>query len=179
MKESVKVLVGQSRPALCDSMDCSLPGSSVHGTSQARILGGLPFPSPEDLPDPGIKFGSPEFQAEATVYTINKMLVFPSNSYVEVLTPKTIISRGVVFGRLLGHKGGAPMNGICALIKGTKRVALPLPPYKITGRRCLSMNQEAGTDSGSASAFVLVIPASRNMRNKYSLFKPPSLWYFC
>ena len=25
-------------PALCDSMDCSPPGSSVHGISQARIL---------------------------------------------------------------------------------------------------------------------------------------------
>ena len=149
------------------------------GYSRQEYWSGLPFPSPEDLPDPGIKFRSPALQAEATVYTINKMLVFPSNSYVEVLTPKTIISRGGVFGRLLGHKGGAPMNGICALIKGTQRVALPLPPYKITGRRCLSMNQEAGTDSGSASAFILVIPASRNMRNKYSLFKPPSLWYFC
>ena len=25
-------------PTLCDPMDCSLPGSSVHGISQARIL---------------------------------------------------------------------------------------------------------------------------------------------
>ena len=28
----------QSCPTLCDSMHCSLPGSSVHGISQARIL---------------------------------------------------------------------------------------------------------------------------------------------
>ena len=28
----------QSCPALCDPMDCSLPGSSVHGILQARIL---------------------------------------------------------------------------------------------------------------------------------------------
>ena len=28
----------QSCPTLCDPMDCSPPGSSVHGTSQARIL---------------------------------------------------------------------------------------------------------------------------------------------
>ena len=27
-----------SCPTLCDPMDCSLPGSSVHGISQARIL---------------------------------------------------------------------------------------------------------------------------------------------
>ena len=28
----------QSCPTLCDSMDCSLPGSSVHGILHARIL---------------------------------------------------------------------------------------------------------------------------------------------
>ena len=31
-------LVAQSCPTLCDLMDCSPPGSSVHGISQARIL---------------------------------------------------------------------------------------------------------------------------------------------
>ena len=37
-------------------MDCSLPGSSVHGILQARIhLRGLAFPPPEYLPDPGIE----------------------------------------------------------------------------------------------------------------------------
>ena len=30
--------VAQSCPALCDLMDCNLPGSSVHGILQARIL---------------------------------------------------------------------------------------------------------------------------------------------
>ena len=34
-------------------MNCLLPGSSVHGILQARILE-YPFPSPGDLPDPGI-----------------------------------------------------------------------------------------------------------------------------
>ena len=32
------VLVTQSCPTLCDSVDCSPPGSSVHGILQARIL---------------------------------------------------------------------------------------------------------------------------------------------
>ena len=31
-------LVAKSCPTLCDSVDCGLPGSSVHGISQARIL---------------------------------------------------------------------------------------------------------------------------------------------
>ena len=40
---------------LCDPMDCSPPGSSVRGISQARYWSGLPFPPPGDLPDPGIE----------------------------------------------------------------------------------------------------------------------------
>ena len=30
--------VTQSCPTLCDHMDCSLPGSSIHGIFQARVL---------------------------------------------------------------------------------------------------------------------------------------------
>ena len=30
--------VAQSCPTLCDTMDCSLPGSSIHGIVQARVL---------------------------------------------------------------------------------------------------------------------------------------------
>ena len=37
-------LVSQSCPALCDPMDCSLPGSSVHGILQARILEWVAIP---------------------------------------------------------------------------------------------------------------------------------------
>ena len=36
-------------------MDCSPPGSSVYGISQARILEWFPYPPSGDLPDPGIK----------------------------------------------------------------------------------------------------------------------------
>ena len=36
--EIVKVLVTQPCPTLCDPMDCSPSGSSVHGILQARIL---------------------------------------------------------------------------------------------------------------------------------------------
>ena len=37
-KVKVKVLVAQSCPTLCDPMNCSPPGSFVHGIFQARIL---------------------------------------------------------------------------------------------------------------------------------------------
>ena len=48
-------LVARSCPPLCNPMNCSPPGSSVHGISKPRIMECLLFPSPEDLPDPGIK----------------------------------------------------------------------------------------------------------------------------
>ena len=38
--------VAQSCPTLSDPMDCSLPGSSVHGVFQARVLEWLPLSSP-------------------------------------------------------------------------------------------------------------------------------------
>ena len=38
------VLDAQSCLTLCDSMDCSLPGSSVHGILQARILEWVAMP---------------------------------------------------------------------------------------------------------------------------------------
>ena len=38
-----------------DLLDCSPPGSTIHGIFQARILSRLPSLSPGDLPDPGIK----------------------------------------------------------------------------------------------------------------------------
>ena len=42
----------------------SLPGSSVHGISQARIQEWVYIPFPWDLPDPGIEPGSPALQAD-------------------------------------------------------------------------------------------------------------------
>ena len=56
--------VAQSCLTLCDPVDCSLPGFSVHGIPQARILGWVTI-SPGDLPDPGIKPGSPALEADA------------------------------------------------------------------------------------------------------------------
>ena len=40
----VEVKVPWSCPILCDPKDCSLPGSSVHGTLQARILEWVALP---------------------------------------------------------------------------------------------------------------------------------------
>ena len=39
MRVSLVMSVAESYMTLCDPMDCSPPGSSVHGISQTRILG--------------------------------------------------------------------------------------------------------------------------------------------
>ena len=45
-------------PTLCNLMDYSLPGSSVHGIFQARILEWVAISFPKHLPDTGIKLMS-------------------------------------------------------------------------------------------------------------------------
>ena len=54
----------QSCPTLCDPMNCSPPGSSVHGILQARILEWIAIPFSRDLPDPGVELGAPALQED-------------------------------------------------------------------------------------------------------------------
>ena len=49
----------------CDPMDCSLPGSSVHGFSRQEYWSGLPCPPPGDLPNPGFEPRSLAFQVDS------------------------------------------------------------------------------------------------------------------
>ena len=114
---AVLCLVTQLCPPLCDPMDWSPPGSSVHGDSPGKNTGmgchallqgifptqgsnpGLPhcrrilyhlshqenprilewvayIPSPVDLPDPGIKPGSPALQADSLPAELPDKLIF-------------------------------------------------------------------------------------------------------
>ena len=57
--------IPQACPTLCDPMDCSLPVSSVHGILQARVLEWVTISFSRDLPNPGLKPGSPTLQADA------------------------------------------------------------------------------------------------------------------
>ena len=63
--KKVKVLVTQLCPTLWNPMDCSLPGFLSMEFSRQEYLRGLPFPSPGDLPDPGIKLGFLAWQADS------------------------------------------------------------------------------------------------------------------
>ena len=55
-----------------DPMDCNPPRSSVHGTFQTRILEWVAFPSPGDLPDPGMEPASPALQADSVEPPVGK-----------------------------------------------------------------------------------------------------------
>ena len=72
----------QSCRTLCDTMDDSLPGSSVHGILQARIYwSGLSYPPPGDLPDPGIEPTPPAlaggfFTTSASWETLKMFLMY-------------------------------------------------------------------------------------------------------
>ena len=57
--------VAQLCPTLCNPVDYSPPASSVHGILQARILEWFGISFYRDLPNPGIKPGSPALQADA------------------------------------------------------------------------------------------------------------------
>ena len=56
------------RVRLCDPVDCSPPGSSVHGILQERILEWVAVPPPGDLSDPGIEPASLVSLALAEVF---------------------------------------------------------------------------------------------------------------
>ena len=61
----MKVLAAQSCLTLYSPMDRSPPGSSDHEFSRQEYWSGLPFPSPGDLPDPGIEPQPPALQADS------------------------------------------------------------------------------------------------------------------
>ena len=71
----------QSCPTLCDPMDCSPLGSSVHGILQARIL--------RDLPDPGVGPRSPVLQVDSLpsepVYILHFILIKFCEVYTDII----------------------------------------------------------------------------------------------
>jgi len=71
----------------CNPIDCSLPGSSVHGILQQEYWSGLPFPSPGDLPDPEIKPRSPALQADSLPTELQGNP--PQKNYIKLYYEKT------------------------------------------------------------------------------------------
>ena len=57
--------VAQESPTLCHPMTVACQDPLSMGFSRQEYWSGLLFPSPRDLPNPGIKPGSPALQADA------------------------------------------------------------------------------------------------------------------
>ena len=89
---TVCVLSHFSHVRLCDPMDCSPPGSSVHGFSRQEYWSGMPCPPPWDLSDPGIEPASLASSALADGF-------FITSTTWEALNPCT-------YGQLICSKGG-------------------------------------------------------------------------
>ena len=77
------MLVVWSCPTLCDPMDSSLPGSSVHGILQARILNWVAIPLSKGSPDPEIEPRSPLLQADSlSSEPLGKPVSKPNSCYL-------------------------------------------------------------------------------------------------
>ena len=61
----VCVLTAQQCLTLCEAVDCSCQAPLSTGFSRQEYWSGLPFPSPGDLPDPGIEPRSPTLQTDS------------------------------------------------------------------------------------------------------------------
>ena len=61
-------------------MDCSLPGSSVHGIFQARIVERVAISYSRDLPDPGIEPESPALQVDSLLLS-HQGLIYLTNIF--------------------------------------------------------------------------------------------------
>ena len=84
-------------------MDCSPPGSSVHGILQTRILQCVAIPFSGDLPNPslGIKPKCPSLPADSlqsAVY-INKYIGSNSFANISVTKYKRAIFEGVILSK--------------------------------------------------------------------------------
>ena len=70
-QKKVKVLITQSCQTLCNSTNCSLPGSSVHGILQARILEWVAIP---------FSRGSSRPRDQTQVSCISRQILYHVNS---------------------------------------------------------------------------------------------------
>ena len=91
-------------------MDCSPSGSSVHGIFRREYRNGLPFPSPGDLPNPGIELASPKSPELAGGFITTASPVSEEKTTVPVslgLPPRLCLTHPQCFKRLYHHLSGS------------------------------------------------------------------------
>ena len=77
---SLLFLVAQSCPTLCNPMDCNLPAPLSVGFPSQEYWSGLSFPSPGDLPSPGIEPEPPAWQADSLLLSHQGSLLYKRTS---------------------------------------------------------------------------------------------------
>ena len=142
------MIVAKSCLTLCDPMDCSLPGSCVHGILQARIWSGLPFPSPGDLPHPGIEHKSPALQPDSSpseplwkslslLRSLISRVSFCCVFFHTLVTPHAFI-QGDRSAYLLGAVGPPPTSTVTSVVRPEVETDLCAPRGTRPVRRCPS-----------------------------------------
>ena len=85
--------VAQLCPTLCDPMDCSPPGSSVHGILQAEILDLVAMPFSKGSSQPGI-------EPRSSILRVDSLPSEPPGKPAEVLDlPPNLSARNIFFAR--------------------------------------------------------------------------------
>ena len=94
LRLNMKVLFAQSCLTVCDPMDCSPPGSSVHRTLQARILEWVVIFSSRGSSHPSIKPMSPMSPALAcgffTIELCGKTPDYRDTKFIKVIRLKNV-----------------------------------------------------------------------------------------
>ena len=134
MKHMLHAKSLQSCPTHCDPVDCSLPGSSVHGFSRQEDWRGFPRVPQRDLLDPRIKSAPPTscaqagafFTTSATLEAQVKVLVaqscltlcdprdgsLPGSSVHRILQVRTLEWVAMPFSKDLPNPGTKPRSPI-------------------------------------------------------------------
>ena len=118
--------VTESCLTLCGPMDCRLPGSSVHGIFQARVMEWVTISfsggssQPRDWTQVSFVVGR-----RFTIWATREVCVPLKFIHVEILTHKVMELGGRAFGRWLGYEGRSLMYGNSALIKDAWNHPLP------------------------------------------------------
>ena len=113
--------VAPSYPTLCDPIDCSPPGSSVRGISQARILEWTAISSSRVPSHPGIKLASPTLQADSLTLSLQgsheetQGLLRRAEHSLRLLKPgETPVQSLMPWARSAWEQGGVfPHRGCC------------------------------------------------------------------